>query len=60
MSEPREIKLGHDDCLEVLDNPSTQNILEKLGYEYSDRGLSEYRKENPNIVPALVQAVSRN
>src|ERR1700691_4916110 len=57
MSQPREIKLGHNDCLEVLHNPLTQNILEKLGYEYSDRGLSEYRKEDPNIVPALVQAV---
>jgi hypothetical protein len=51
--------LSHDAAMELLANPSTQNILEKLGYEYSDRGLAEYRKTRPNIVPALVQAIVR-
>jgi hypothetical protein len=50
-------ELSHGDCLALLANPSTQNILEKLGYEYSDRGLSEFRKARPNIVPTLVRAI---
>jgi len=59
MTNPKGIALGHGDCLAILDNPSTQNILEKLGYEYSDRGLSAYRADRPNIVPALVAAIVR-
>jgi hypothetical protein len=57
MSEAKAVKLGHDDCLAILRDPSTRNILEKLGYEYSVRGQDEYRKERPNIVPALVDAI---
>src|ERR1700733_9125505 len=52
---PRE--LSHGEIIELLANPSTQNILEKLGFEYSDRGLSEYRKAHPNLVLMLVQAI---
>lgn len=51
--------LSHDDCLKVLANPSTQTILESLGYEYSASGLSEYRKTRPNIFPHLVRAVMK-
>lgn len=50
--------LSHEDCLELLANPSTQMILEKLGYEYSAQGLAKYRKTRPNFVPALVQAIA--
>ena len=49
--------LSHENCLAILANPSTQTILEKLGYEYSDRGHAEYRKARPNIVPPLVLAI---
>jgi hypothetical protein len=49
--------LSQSDSLNLLANSSTQNILEKLGYEYSNRGLSEYQKSRPNIVPTLVQAI---
>jgi hypothetical protein len=52
-----DAELSHGDCLALLANPSTQNILEKLGYEYSDRGLSEFRKTRPNIVPTLIAAI---
>ena len=51
------MNFSHADCLELLADPSTQNVLEKLGYEYSDRGLSDYRRTRPNIVPPLVQAI---
>jgi hypothetical protein len=50
--------LSHKDCLELLADPSTENILKKLGHEYSDRGQSEYRKIRPNFVPALVKAIT--
>jgi hypothetical protein len=49
--------LSHAQCLDLLCNPSTQNVLEKLGFEYSERGHGEYRKHRPNIVPPLVRAV---
>jgi hypothetical protein len=48
---------SHESCLELLRNPSTQNILEKLGYDYSESGLFEFRKARPNIVPILVQTI---
>jgi hypothetical protein len=48
---------SHEECLKLLANPSTRNILEKFGYEYSDSGMSEFRKIRPNIVPVLVQAI---
>jgi hypothetical protein len=48
---------SHSDCLSILANPTTQNILERLGYEYSDRGHAEYRKTRPNIIPSLAQAI---
>jgi hypothetical protein len=50
-------EISHDDCLDLLARPSTQNILKKLGFEYSDRGLAEYRKARPNLVPILVRAI---
>jgi hypothetical protein len=59
VTAPKGTTLGHEDCLAILDNPSTQNILERLGYEYSDCGLSAYRADRPNIVPALVGAIAR-
>jgi hypothetical protein len=51
------MELSHQDCLEVIANPSTQTIVEKLGYEYSPLGLASCRKSRPNIMPALVRAV---
>jgi hypothetical protein len=47
----------HEACLRLLANPSTQNILEAFGYDYSDSGLAEFRKVRPNIVPILIQAI---
>jgi hypothetical protein len=49
--------IAHDACLRVLFHPSTQNILEALGYEYSESGHADYRKTRPNIVAPLVRAV---
>jgi hypothetical protein len=51
------VDLSHAECLDLLANPSTQNIVEKLGFEYSERGQEEYRAHRPNIVPALVRAI---
>ncbi|MGA2230363.1 MAG: hypothetical protein ABSH22_05640 [Tepidisphaeraceae bacterium] len=48
---------SHVQCMELLANPSTQRILEAMGYEYSERGLADYRRSRPNIVPALVRAI---
>jgi hypothetical protein len=48
---------SHDDCLQILADPSTQNILEKFGYEYSLAGAAEFRKSRVNIVPILVSAI---
>jgi hypothetical protein len=53
-----QAELSHADCLDLLANPSTQNILEKLGFEYSPAGQSMYRLDPPNIVPPLVQAIA--
>ena len=35
-------------------------MLEILGYEYSDKGLSRYRDERPNIMPSLIAAISND
>jgi hypothetical protein len=51
------VELSHEDCLTLLADRSTQNFLEKLGYEYSPAGLSLYRRNRPDIMPALVKAV---
>ncbi len=51
------MNLPHEVCLELLAKPSTQNFLEKLGYEYSTGGLTLYRRDRPNIMPAIVKAV---
>jgi hypothetical protein len=49
--------LSHDECLALLAKPTTQTILEKLGFDFSDSGLSEYRKTHPNIAPSLIRAI---
>ena len=51
------MELSHNACLTVLANPSTQVIPEALGYEYSDRGLREYRTNRPPIMEYLVGAI---
>jgi hypothetical protein len=48
---------SHDACLKLLANPSTQNILETFGYEYSVAGQDAFRSARQNIVPALVKAI---
>jgi hypothetical protein len=49
--------LSHDDCLALINNPSARIVLETLGYDYSPSGHSSFRKDRPNIMPALVQAI---
>jgi hypothetical protein len=58
MSSRALVNLSYQDALELLGYASTgRHPLEILGYEYSTRGMRQFRQERPDVASQLVPLI---
>src|SRR5437868_2319481 len=54
-------RLSYKNILEILGYcPTKRHALEILGYEFSDRGRDQFKRERIDIEPALMAAISKD